>query len=57
MADMMSNVRTLDHAVDLLEVGSSGMETSEVVEHEALQLVFSARRVQVYKRAYAGGIL
>jgi hypothetical protein len=33
---MVSDIRTLDHAVDLLEVRSGGMETSEVVEHEAL---------------------
>ena len=54
---MMGDIRTLDHGVNFLEAGTGGMKTSQIVEQQALQLVFSARGVQVDEGADAGGVL
>lgn len=47
VADMMSDVGALDHVIYIVKIGIVGMKASEVVEHQAFQLVFSTRGVKV----------
>ena len=44
---VMSDVGGFDHSIHLFEIGLVGMQSGEIVEHEAFELVFAARGVGV----------
>lgn len=54
---VMSDVGGFDHFVHLFEIGLVGVQSGEIVEHEAFELVFAARGVGVNKRANSSGVL